>query len=117
MSSVSSSNQSTRGMIPRGWLLLALGAFSALATFAVIRVTERDTAPPGMVWIAGGKFRMGDGEFNDALPKHNVTVDSFWMDQHEVTNAEFEKFVKATGYKTVAEIPPKAEDFPDAPPE
>jgi sulfatase modifying factor 1 len=39
------------------------------------------------------------------------------MDETEVTNEEFEKFVKATSYVTIAEIKPRAEDFPGAPPE
>lgn len=43
----------------------------------------------------------------------DITVDSFCISRHEVTNAEFRKFVEATGYKTIAERPlPKAE-FPD----
>ena len=72
-------------------------------------------APEGMVWIPGGEFSMGsDGKCDgksccspatvaDALPIHRVYVDGFWMDATDVTNAEFEKFVKATGYVTIAE--------------
>src|SRR5262249_39052120 len=44
-------------------------------------------------------------------------VDGFWMDKTDVTNEQFAKFVKATGYVTVAERKPRAEDFPGAPPE
>jgi formylglycine-generating enzyme required for sulfatase activity len=44
-------------------------------------------------------------------------VDGFWIDKTDVTNDEFEKFVKATGYKTVAEIAPTKEQFPTVPPE
>ncbi|HSE41906.1 MAG TPA: formylglycine-generating enzyme family protein, partial [Acidobacteriota bacterium] len=54
---------------------------------------------------------------NDARPIHRVYVDGFWMDETEVTNEQFAEFVKATGYKTVAERTPRAEDFPGAPPE
>ncbi len=39
------------------------------------------------------------------------------MDVNNVTNLEFEEFVKATGYVTVAEIVPTKEQFPTAPPE
>ncbi len=76
-------------------------------------------APAGMAYIPGGTFWMGCPECNmpDTLPQHAVTVDAFWMDKTPVTNAEFAKFVKATGYKTVAEIAPTAAEFPDAPKE
>jgi formylglycine-generating enzyme required for sulfatase activity len=70
-----------------------------------------------MVWIPGGEFWMGSNEFSDAQPWHRVHVDGFWMDKTEVTNEQFEKFVKATGYVTVAERAPTKEEFPDAPPE
>jgi formylglycine-generating enzyme required for sulfatase activity len=53
----------------------------------------------------------------DARPIHRVYVDGFWMDQTDVTNEQFAKFVKATGYVTVAERRPSAEDYPGAPPE
>ena len=53
----------------------------------------------------------------DARPVHRVHVDGFWMDRTEVTNAEFARFVRATGYVTVAERKPRAEDYPGAPPE
>ena len=46
-----------------------------------------------------------------------MTVDGFWMDQHLVTNVEFERFVEATGHVTVAERPPNAADYPGALPE
>jgi formylglycine-generating enzyme required for sulfatase activity len=72
-----------------------------------------------MVWIPGGEFWMGSDEssFRDALPWHRVAVDGFWMDTTEVTNAAFTHFVTATGYVTVAERTPRAEDYPGAPPE
>lgn len=70
-----------------------------------------------MVWIPGGEFEMGstDPAYKDATPLHKVTVDGFWMDEHEVTNAEYIKFVDATGYKTVAEQPLNPVDFPGVP--
>ncbi len=67
-------------------------------------------APEGMVWVSGVKFTMG-AQNNDpyALPRekpaHPVAVDGFFIDETEVTNAEFKKFVKETGYVTVAERP------------
>ena len=53
----------------------------------------------------------------DARPVHRVYVDGFFIDKTDVTNAEFAKFVKATGYVTIAERKPRAEDYPGAPPE
>ena len=75
--------------------------------------------PKGMVWIPGGTFWMGcEGcGMPDALPAHLVEVDGFWMDRAPVTNAEFERFVTATGYVTVAERPLDAKDFPGVPKE
>ena len=93
------------------------------------KTTPPSPAPEGMVWIPGGEFSMGsDGKCDgksccspatvaDALPIHRVYVDGFWMDATDVTNAEFEKFVKATGYVTIAERAPTKEEFPTAPPE
>ena len=60
----------------------------------------------GMVLIPGGAFSMGgddDQASRDEYPKHEVVIDSFWMDIHEVTNAQFAAFVEATGYVTTAE--------------
>ena len=70
-----------------------------------------------MAWVPGGSFWMGDNQFPDARPEHLVYVDGFWMDKHEVTNAEFAKFVDATGYKTIAERRWIPRNFPNVPPE
>ena len=98
--------------------------------FPTVENTSRpsDPAPEGMVWIPGGEFSMGSndageslcsmpGMTRDAQPIHRVAVDGFWMDATEVTNAQFEKFVKATGYITLAERTPTKEEFPTVPPE
>lgn len=87
-----------------------------------------EPSPRGMVWIPGGEFSMGAMDppatteagmhgAADARPIHRVYVDGFWMDKTDVTNDEFARFVKATGYVTIAERTPTAEDFPGAPPE
>ena len=57
------------------------------------------------------------GVTRDALPVHRVYVEGFWMDATELTNEEFARFVKATGYVTIAERTPTKEEFPEAPPE
>src|SRR5690242_21544801 len=88
---------------------------SVAKTFA-----EAPGKPPfeNMVWIPGGRFLMGsDKHYPEEAPAHDVTVDGFWMDKHTVTNAEFSRFVEATGYVTLAERAPNAEDYPGAKPE
>ena len=77
----------------------------------------------GMVHLPGGTFMMGhDGSFETPYgtksfpeegPAHKVTVKSLWVDETEVTNAQFAEFVKATKYVTFAEREVKAEDFPE----
>jgi formylglycine-generating enzyme required for sulfatase activity len=117
---------------------LGVGCLAGTGVFAIQRwLASHDTsvsAPPpgpaaeGMVWIPGGEFSMGctdptlcvDGGHEtmpDARPIHRVYVDGFWIDKTDVTNEQFARFVKATGYVTIAEQTPKAEDFPGAPPE
>jgi formylglycine-generating enzyme required for sulfatase activity len=63
-------------------------------------------APSGMAWIDGGTFLMGTNDkesFPNERPAHYVQVQGFWMDQHDVTNAEFSQFIEATRYVTTAE--------------
>lgn len=59
-----------------------------------------------MILVHAGTFEMGgDNEQAkpDEFPKHKVFIDAFWIDETEVTNAQFNKFVKATNYITTAE--------------
>src|SRR3954454_15736027 len=75
---------------------------------------EGDTA--GMMLIPGGTFKMGSERHQpEERSIHSVRVDGFWIDRHEVTNAQFRQFVDATGYRTLAErgLDPKA--HPDTP--
>jgi sulfatase modifying factor 1 len=73
---------------------------------------------PGMTWIPGGTFLMGSEDFySEERPVHRASVDGFWMDEHPVTAAEFRRFVRETGYVTVAERPLDPADYPDADPD
>ena len=102
--------------------LVVLAALAFSATYGITRFIHNH--PAGMVWIPGGEFTMGtdsDLGWPDEKPAHRVRVDGFWMDDHEVTNAEFAKFVEATHYVTTAEKPPVLEEImkqmpPDTPP-
>jgi sulfatase modifying factor 1 len=78
-----------------------------------------DTTSTKMIWIKAGSFKMGsaDPAFTDARPIHQVSLKGFWIDEHEVTNAEFARFVKATGYITIAQRPLDPGDFPGVPKE
>jgi formylglycine-generating enzyme len=107
------------------------GPYVASADFvATVPNNEQPSipTPEGMVWIPGGEFSMGaertsetlcgiPGLTRDSLPVHRVYVDGFYMDETEVTNEQFEKFVAATGYVTIPERTPTKEEFPDAPAE
>jgi len=71
-----------------------------------------------MVWIPAGSFLMGsNAHYSEEAPAHPVSVKGFWMDRTPVTNAQFLKFVKATGYITLAERPADPGLYPDALPE
>ena len=70
-----------------------------------------------MVWIAGGTFLMGsDRHYPEEKPAHMVSVSGFWIDPHTVTNDEFKRFVRETGYVTLAEKPPRPENNSGAKP-
>jgi formylglycine-generating enzyme required for sulfatase activity len=78
---------------------------------------RHDPRPPekDMVWIPGGSFSMGsNNHYPEEAPTHVATVPSFWMDKFAITNRWFSLFVQDTGYVTLAERPPKAEDYPGA---
>lgn len=65
-------------------------------------------APEGMVWIPSKTFVQGAKDTdNYAMPSekpgHTVTTSGFYIDITEVTNKDFQKFVDATKYITVAE--------------
>lgn len=80
-------------------------------THTLLKEQPNDIATPeGMVWVKGKTFLQGAKEGDPyAMPReqpaHEVTVDGFFMDLTEVTNAQFKAFVDATDYMTVAERP------------
>ena len=75
---------------------------------------ESAVVPAGMVLLSGGTFRMGSDRFYpEEAPVRTATVGPFAIARHEVTNAQFQRFVRATGYRTVAELPLDAKDHPE----
>jgi formylglycine-generating enzyme len=78
----------------------------------------RSNPDEDMIWVPGGTFIMGsERHYLDEQPVHRASVEGFWMDKHTITNEQFSNFVDATNYVTVAERPPKREEYPDARPE
>ena len=69
-----------------------------------------------MLWVPAGSFAFGDTVYREETPVRQATVQGFWMDRTEVTNAEFARFVQATGYVTTAERPVDARLHPGLPP-
>ena len=61
----------------------------------------------GMVKLPAGRFTMGsDDHYPEEALSREVKVDGFWIDRHDVTNAQFARFVAATGHVSVAERTP-----------
>lgn len=94
-----------------------------LPLISLLHADSEGTPTDGMVLIEGKTYTRGTKE-NPKLPHnpeerpvHKVTVGNFYLDTTEVTNAQFKKFVDATGYKTQAEKGWSIKDFPKAPPE
>ncbi len=121
------------------YVLMAVsgGLVSPAAASRASQAARTRVHPQGMVWISAGTFWMGGpalgpqqcspamgraaaltmNNFEDAQPVHQVSLDGFWMDATDVTNAQFARFVQATGYVTVAERRPDPALFPGVPPE
>src|SRR5262249_46975631 len=101
----------------------ACGDATPVAAAATTQPTTQPTTPPavpaepeGMVWIPAGRYAMGSahGDANEQ-PVHEVSVHGFWLDVHEVTNAQFARFADATHYVTLAErTPENPESLPEA---
>src|SRR5436305_950301 len=90
-----------RGGVSPWTLALGLGGFAAVYAGVTFWPWRSPEAPPGMVWVPGGEFTMGSGAADASShehPAHRVRVDGFWMDETDVTNAQFRRFVEATDY-------------------
>ena len=80
-------------------------AMKNIAFFSLLCLMPIQTwgkTPVGMVLVPAGEFTMGTDDSHasvDQRPAHQVYVDAFYIDKHEVTNAQFEEFILAGGYK------------------
>lgn len=99
-----------RRFLPLGLILVGFTCAYALTT----AVSRSPVAPKGMVLIPAGEFQMGTAGttiHKNEQPAHKVRLDAFYMDETEVTNAEFREYVEATGYMTTAEKQPDWEEM------
>lgn len=104
-------------LILPGVLAIALSSCEKKHTPVGTNVKKKD----GMIRITGGSTEMGSSgefdtpyghsEFPEESPPRKIEVKGFWIDETEVTNAQFAIFVKATKYVTFAERPANIEDF------
>lgn len=83
---------------------------------------HRPEPPPAahtdMAWVPGGRFQMGsDRHYAEEAPPREVIVDGFFIDIYPVTNRQFDRFVRETGWVTLAEMPPDPALYPGALPE
>lgn len=107
------------------WGLVVLGLIVLLSSVPLLFQTNAQDQSEEMLLIPGGPFLQGStpeqiallqalcrqaeagcqpDDFDDELPQRSVTLSPFWIDRFEVTNAQFARFVRATGYQTRAEL-------------
>jgi formylglycine-generating enzyme required for sulfatase activity len=71
------------------------------------RNIDLPTVPPSiigkdgaeMLLIPAGEFQMGSNDYDNEKPIHTVYLDAFYIDKYEVTNAQYKKFMDATGHE------------------
>jgi formylglycine-generating enzyme required for sulfatase activity len=87
-------------------------------TQQMTRPTAGETARVVLHHVPAQTFTLGsDRHYPEEGPARRVSVDGFWIEEHQVTNAQYAEFVESTGYVTVAERPLDPADFPGAPAE
>lgn len=112
----------------RSYLIVGLAIVAASSTGVAWRMAGRTAATVApmacsgssrseMIIIPGGTAILGGSDAPDDAPPRRVTVPGFRIDATEVTNTQFAEFVRATGYVTLAERAPRAEDHPELSPE
>ena len=89
---------------------VAVDAPTSALDFAATKSCDAISSDP--VRIEGGTFQMGsEAVYAEEGPERETTVDGFWIDPHEVTNAQFAEFVEKTGYVSVAQKPVDPDQF------
>jgi formylglycine-generating enzyme required for sulfatase activity len=90
-------------------------AWPQIVQAGVTRIVAQDGKE--MMYIPAGEFVMGSDRYDDEKPRHTVYLDAFYIDRYPVTNAEYKKFVDATGHREPVhwkngKIPPGKETHP-----
>ncbi|MFK7863866.1 MAG: formylglycine-generating enzyme family protein [Pseudohongiellaceae bacterium] len=81
--------------------LLVIAAVLLIDNLIII---ENDVDTSNMIWLESASFTMGsDKGMPDEAPARELQLSGFWMDQYEVTNADYQQFVLETGYTTFSE--------------
>ena len=81
------------------------GTFRRVSSSVSIDHSKNLTPPAGMVLIPKGKFKFKESHGDEFIPYPTQDVDStfdmpaYFMDKHPVTNAQFQQFLHATGYR------------------
>ncbi|WP_027925355.1 formylglycine-generating enzyme family protein [Pseudomonas sp. URMO17WK12:I12] len=93
---------------------LAFAVYQHLRDPSPMTLGDGKNGPPEMVWIPAGEFLMGSDNKKakpSEGPAHKVRLDGFWIDRHDVTNADFARFIAETHYVTTAERKPEWDDL------
>lgn len=93
---------------------LALAAYQHLRDPSPMTLGDGNNGPSEMVWMPAGEFLMGSDNKQakpSEGPAHKVRLDGFWIDRHDVTNADFARFIAETRYVTTAERKPEWDDL------
>ena len=76
-------------------MITGIVAISIVFCAPVVVPEDEETVPESMALIFGGEFEMGSSNRPSEQPIHTVHLDAFYLDQHEVTNAQYKAFVLA----------------------
>ena len=105
-----------RAIVPLAAAMLLLVAVMLLGVVVPSARADSGAAlscPEDMARIPAGAYRIGaGGQRPEEGPPARVRLSPFCIGTEEVTNRQFAAFVEATGYRTVAERPLSAEQFP-----
>jgi formylglycine-generating enzyme required for sulfatase activity len=87
MASVTLAAEAMESSMRRGWWIVSLVPAAGCLGYLELPMSLRPV--PGMVEVAGGTFEMGSNVWSDSLPTRQVNVDTFWIDELEVTVAAY----------------------------